>query len=239
VPVARLIDMKAYRTAGSPRVTVGSAIGIAEVSNANFFSEDTSANSPFTRNYPFPSVDTLEASTLAAPLGGRVRAYLKKRVDPATGWAADGGLPVNPVLSQCIFYQAAAGDGVVQPIARNCVDENVWNAVAQQMLPRAVGYSAAVLDYFFRGRLEIQMDHLVDAQSRPLRDENGDVRFGMRLVNRTPGETMSGNFEVRYDTASGSRERLTSWSLTLDPDVPTDLLPLPSPSSRVPVEPKR
>jgi hypothetical protein len=228
VPVARLIDTDTYRgrTTG-PNVTFGRAIGIAEVANANFFSEDT-GNDP--SPYPFPDRAALERVNLTTPRG-RVRAYFNK--------APNDGLVVAPVLAECVLYESSVRDGVAQPVVTNCTDDLVWSKVADQMLPRAVGYSAAVLDYFFRGRLEVQMDYVRDANGRALRDERGDPRFGLRIVNRTPGETMSGEFQVRYDTVDGSRERLTAWSLTLDPDASTDLLPLPSPTGGAPAEPKR
>src|SRR5262249_21452971 len=141
VPIARLIDTDTY-TGTDPNVTIGQAIGIAEVANANFFSEDTGDES-----YPFPSLATLTPSRLPAPKTGLTRAYFKK--GPADG------IEVDPVLAECVLYQRTAAEGVLQPISYACVDENVWKTTASHMLPRAVGYARGVLDYFFRGRIEI------------------------------------------------------------------------------------
>ncbi len=137
VPVARLIDTNTYVGIGTgPNVTLGPAIGIAEVANANFFSEDT-GHPP--APYPYPNLATLNRIDLPAPTG-RIRAYFEK--------GANDGLAVSPVLAECVLNQATGTIG-------NCTDEVVWAQVADQMLPRAMGYSAALLDYFFRGQLEI------------------------------------------------------------------------------------
>ena len=154
VPIARLIDTDTY-TGADPAVTLGPAIGIAEFANANFFSEDTASRRLLGRNYPFPSLDLLEPSTHPAPLTGRARGYLKKQTHPTTGRAADGGLPVDPVLAECVLDEGAQQDGVLEPRTTACMDEHVWTATALEMLPRAVGYARGVLDYFFRGRIEI------------------------------------------------------------------------------------
>ena len=141
VPVARLIDTDTY-TGADPNVTLTAAIGIAEISNANFFSEDTVDG-----RYPFPRVDRLEPLRLQAPKTGRTRAYFRK--------GQGDGLPVSPALAECVLYFPSHAQGVGQPILDKCVDENVWAETARLMLPRAVGYARGALDYFFRGRIEV------------------------------------------------------------------------------------
>ena len=140
-PIARLIDTDTY-TGADPNVTIGTAIGIAEVSNANFFSEDTVNGS-----YPFPRADRVEPVRLPARKTGRTRAYFQK--------GPGDGLQVVPALAECVLYSPSHAVGVGQPILDKCVDENVWAETAWQMLPRAVGYARGVLDHFFRGRIDI------------------------------------------------------------------------------------
>jgi hypothetical protein len=148
IPVARLIDTDTYNGT-DPNVTLSPtpdapAIGIAEFANANFFSEDAMIHS-----YPFPSIARLVASTsgLVAPRSGRPRSYFKK--------GQGDGLPVDPAAAECVLYQVANAEGVLQPLTAVCADENVWATTARAMLPRAVGYARGALDYFFRGQLEI------------------------------------------------------------------------------------
>ncbi len=188
VPIARLIDTRTYSgtpqtergNPTDPNVTLTPAIGIGEFANANFFSEDTGG-----RSYPFPDVNRLVASQLPAPKSGRVRRYLAK----GTG----DGVPVDPALAECILYQPGDVEGVIQPITRTCVDENIWTQTAQHMLPRAVGYARGVLDYFFRGRIEIaRPDRYVYALAPFLEGNAGaftKLRFKVR--NATPDEETS------------------------------------------------
>ena len=190
VPIARLIDTDRY-TGQDPSVTVGETIGIAEVANANFFSEDTHEG-----EYPFPSVALLQRSKHPAPLTGVARAYYKKGVGD--------GFQVDPVLAECVLDRAGAGPPG-GPIFR-CTDENVWNATASEMLPRAVGYARGVLDYFFRGKLSATLH--VDKRE-------GAFHAEVRIKNQTPDEDMTGRFEVYYDLRDGTRKLLASWDLVL------------------------
>ncbi len=205
VPIARLIDTDTY-TGADPAVTLGSAIGIAEFANANFFSEDTAGRSRPGSAYPFPSLDLLEPSTHPAPLTGHARAYLRKRASPTTGRAADGGLAVDPALAECVLDEGARQDGALEPRATACVDENVWAATALEMLPRAVGYARGVLDYFFRGRIEIAPpDRFVYARSPFTADNQGAFRaLRFKVRNTTPAETAGAGTivaVVRYRTS--------------------------------------
>ncbi len=73
-------------------------------------------------------------------------------------------------------------------------DDNVHNTYAKELLPRAVGYSAALLDYFFRGDINLIYD---PTSSVP----------GYRVTNNSP-EEMSGMFRIYYDNNSNSKERV-------------------------------
>ena len=148
VPVARLIDADRYDGA-NPSITVDGAdyrapvsVGLSEIANANFFSESTLRG-----QYPFPTDAGLIRVNLATPLG-LVRRYFSRP-------EGQGLLPANPLRAECAadaFYQR--GD-LVQPPPYPCTDARVWSQVAAHMLPRAVGYARGVLDYFFRGTLQV------------------------------------------------------------------------------------
>ena len=178
--VARLIDTKTYKTSRNPNVTKPPAvIGIAEFANANFFSEDTAEFS----SYPFPNIETLQPIDIQAPRPPHVRGYFKK--------ADTDGVQVVPVVAECVLHRVASSEGVAHPIVRRCTDQNVWKAVAQLMLPRAVGYSRAALNYFFRGRIEIAApDRFVYAVA-PYADGNAGsfARLKFKIRNATPNES--------------------------------------------------
>ena len=175
-PIARLIDTDTY-TGDNPNVTIGQAIGIGEFSNANFFSEDTG-----NRTYRFPSVALLEPSQRPAPKTGRTRAYFKK--------GRGDGIPVDPAAAECVLFRRTLAEGVLRPISSTCVDENVWEATARLMLPRAVGYARGVLDYFFRGRIEIAPpDRFVYGLAAFQPGNTGAfTKLRFRVRNATPNE---------------------------------------------------
>jgi len=145
LPVARLIDTDRYEGARpDPNVTLGGPIGIAEFANANFFSEDTLGGVDLQdRRLPFPRRQDLVRRSDLAPLTSRIRAYLEK--------PAGQGLVTKFALAECRLQGRAAA---LPPYP--CVDEAVWDETARHMLPRAIGYARAVLDYFFRGQIGVQ-----------------------------------------------------------------------------------
>ncbi len=186
--VAALVDADHY-DGSNPGVTVGAdsrapvAAGLAEISNANFFSEDTLRG-----QYPSPTDAGLIPVNLVTPLG-KVRRYFSRP-------PGQGLLPANPLKAEC----ASDAMSLRLPVGRApypCVDPLVWNQVAMHMLPRAVGYARGVLDYFFRGSLAVT-DVTWDAS-------------GVRMdVWNTSDEEMEGVFEIwaRHDPDS-TRERRT------------------------------
>jgi hypothetical protein len=185
--VARLVDADRY-DGGNPYVTVGAdsrtpvATGLAEIANANFFSEDTLRG-----QYPSPTDSGLIPVNLTTPFG-KVRRYFSRP-------AGQGLLPANPVKAEC------ASDGLLAARAGRspypCVDPLVWGQVAAHMLPRAVGYARGVLDYFFRGSLAV---------SSVTWDDEGVLL----QIQNTSAEEMEGVFEIwaRHDPDT-PRERRT------------------------------
>jgi hypothetical protein len=212
-PIARLIDTDTY-TGDDPNVTISQAIGLGEFANANFFSEDTGD-----RTYPFPSVAMLESSRLPAPKTGHTRAYFKKGLGD--------GILVDPALAECVLYQSTAAEGVLRPISYTCVDENVWEATARLMLPRAVGYARGVLDYFFRGRIEIAPpDRFVYGLAPFLEGNTGaftSLRFKVR--NATPNEDAGGSQNTPGQMVAVVRYRMGAADPITEPAVrPSDNL---------------
>lgn len=217
VPVARLIDTDTYTgLVSGPNVTRGPnekspvAIGIAEIANANFFSEDTGNN----QAYPFPDVDRLAPTVHQAPKTSQARAYFKK--------PADEGLPADPVLAECVLFEPAVGEGIIiDPVIRTCTDDNVWGQVAHHMLPRAVGYARGVLDYFFRGTLDFTM--------RPVANSQGEHHL---VIRNTSNEDMQGTFTLYADDLQDIRQPVdnASFSLSLKAGTSSDPVSFTPPS---------
>ncbi len=198
-PVARLIDTKTYKdtTPTDPTVTLGPAIGIAEVANANFFSEDTGNVRLLGPNYPFPDRTRLVRTEHVSLRTGRPRAYYAK--------GAGDGLPVDPALAECALDEPASVDGVLEPRSYNCVDENVWQATATEMLPRAVVYARAALDHFFRGRLEVTFTA----------DSTDPTRSLLNVTNWSTEPLGPGTVTVYANDASGTRQPVAGATLTV------------------------
>lgn len=138
VPVARLWDTDQYKLPGpTPAVTLSPTIGLAEYSNANFFSDDTVFN-----KFPFPASTSVELDPAEPePKTGELRRYFKK--------VRDGEL-INHLAVPSALYEFLPEALKDQ---KKGLDDNVFRDYAAKLLPRAVGYSAALLDYFFRGSL--------------------------------------------------------------------------------------
>ena len=69
------------------------------------------------------------------------------------------------------------------------LDDNVHNTYAKELLPRAVGYSAGLLNYFFRGTLEITAPDtyvysIIDGSSNPQQF----TKIKAKVMNTTPNE---------------------------------------------------
>ena len=161
--------------------------------------------------------DTIEPPAVCrdgAPAPAPLTIFGNWIVDPLTG-ATD----LNPrMTTHSIFDQRLIERGEPPVFALNCFNVD---AQADRLLSRAVGYSAALLRYFFRGRLGMEVSNV-----------------GVRIANWTPGETMAGTFELYHDAADGTRRRLTSWTLQLPPEqysqhLSTPRLPQPTRAPRV------
>ena len=222
LPVARLIDADRY-DGTNPSITVDGtdprapvSAGLAEIANANFFSEDTLRG-----QYPSPTDAGLIRVNLATPLG-RVRRYLTR--PPGLGL-----LPANPLRAECAtdaFFQRGL---VIQSPPYPCMDGVVWNQVAAHMLPRAVGYARGVLDYFFRGSAAIRgvewtsTGITVNVQNTGTEEMEGVFEIHARHQPDTPSER-----RVKLATLEGGEPILLGpgeerrFALLLPPDpIPT------------------
>jgi len=237
-PVSGLIDTGQY-DGTNPDVTATPfdgrpVIGLAEYSNANFFSNDTIfADVPALFGVrPFPSSQSLELGPLEPAPGARggQRRYILKARHGDTTVSDPSGAPRHYRLAlPGALYDYLAD---VVKARDSTIDEKVLEDYAALLLPRAVGYSAALIDHFFRGKLEAFF--VPDpAASRP----------ALRVVNRSDDERLAGTVSLHYDAADKVRVTLGRWGVDLAPGATSAPLPLPVPEfsdSELPtVEPGR
>jgi len=195
-PIAGLIDTKTFLGL-NPLLLSGVTIGIAEFTNGNFLSSDRL----FHPDFLFPRLSSVDLqSPIVESERGRVRRYFPKVDD-------GNGTPVAHFVAEGLLYESTlAARGAPLPMSF-ALQDRVHQDYAQILLPRAVGYSAALIDYFFRGKLD--GDIVTDPN-----DSNPDiVRFSG--TNASP-EALSGGTLLLYgENAAGIRTPLVA----LDADV--------------------
>jgi hypothetical protein len=213
VPVARLWDTDQY-TGGNPDVTVGNpTIGLAEYSNANFFSDDTI----FGEQYAFPASTSVELGPAEAePKTGQLRRYFRKVRD---------GEPVEHLAVPSALFEALP-DALKD--RKKGLDDRVFRDYGEKLLPRAVGYSAALLDYFFRGKLDID---LIDNAADP-------ALVSIEGTNASPEALGPGVFKTYVEDARGERRESAGGAATLSGTIDTDA-PLPPLAAAVPPDTRR
>jgi hypothetical protein len=138
VPVARIID-KTDSDFGvlSPNFN----IGLAEYSNANFFSEHTILSTA----YQYPRLSQLQIGPLETSPNGHQRRYL--RFQPGFGHGPTG----HRVSTYSTMLPYRAGSLPLEFVDVG-LDANVFKDYGLKLFPRAIGYSAGLIDYFFRGK---------------------------------------------------------------------------------------
>jgi len=197
VPIANLFDTNQYE-GDNPDITIESNIGLSEYTNANFFSLDT-----VFRYFPYPSRNSVKVSEYDIPdprdpsrTVSRLY-YYEKISDGDKGYR----LATVPILADNDLDETE--DTLVDTMPS--LDHYVYKDYASKLLPRAVTYSAGLLMYFFRGKLEVE---LLDG--------------GLKITNKSEETMHDGVFELYYDNEDGNRQkrRIDSGAeaTTLEPD---------------------
>jgi hypothetical protein len=218
VATARLIDTDRY-LGGNPAVTTGALIGLAEYTNANFFSEDrifTENDIDTHKRFPYPNRASVIEQDFDVSVNGSTvkRRYFVKTADGATGYR----LATVGLLRD--YHQRFSLDWT-RFRESPALDEAVYRDYAERLVPRAVAYSTALLDYFFRG-LVIPF--------------GTDLSFGFSNGN---DEAMDGTFTLYYDDGSDVRRPVpgAQWTRALPPSGLVEDLSVSAPSNPPAKEP--
>jgi len=198
VPIANLFDTKQYngtnpaitvqylQTITTPTGTITTdIIGLAEYSNVNFVSPDTI----FSSNFPNPAKVNTNAQIVEVQ--------------------AEDGVTDYPYF---IFlngqnYKLAAYSYFANQLPTDVpgswkynLNGDVYKDYASLLLPRAVGYSAGLLNYFFRGTLDISVPStyvysIIDGADAPYTDVYGNhhqqfTKIRAKVRNTTPNENV-------------------------------------------------
>ena len=193
--IPQLFDTDRYKgLSPDPLVTLLNNSGLAEYTNANFFSEDTMTAA----NFPYPKTDSNKktAKSYTGPEATYSREYFYK--DCGEDYCQENapeknysGYLLSAVDLNDYWRMQNPNSSNPKPIVP-ILDENVHKDYANLLIPRAIGYSSQVLKYFFRGQLDVVLD-------------DGNIK-----IKNASDETISGGtFEFYYDK-DGVRTLLAS-----------------------------
>ncbi len=213
--------------------------GITEITNANYFSKKTIPKSawPIKRplypspqeydeadyhQFPHPTITSQTARICTGQLEGSaaVSAYLFRFISRGgTGDCEEGDyLALGDFwgAGSILNTPASFNNEDIQDI-RFSLDNYVYQAYAEKLLPLAVGYSAALIDYFFRGELGVltHPDGLII--------KNNSAEALDKFTDENNSEI--GDFRIYYDKTGGGRTLLASYTLDA-PIVPGDKTPV-------------
>jgi hypothetical protein len=155
VPIALLSDTKQYKIRQTP--SAGLDQGLAEYTNANYFSEDT----VFTEDYKidhkhwFPHPCKSETNVMLLNMPSQVIAKDGK-IDWIKPVKKSNGEKLENLVAAG-YFSSYVGHGEHAYKSTFFLSDECHKEYARKLIPRAVGYSAALLDYFFRGEIEISL----------------------------------------------------------------------------------
>jgi hypothetical protein len=184
VPIARLLDSDTFSGNDIATYTTGGQIGVAEYTNGGYVSDDT-----IFLDFAFPRPESLgSAFCEPAPCIDGARRYFPKVAE---------GDSVLHFVARGTLQERLRFRGQDHP-AGYMLDDRTYEAAGAKLLPRAIGYSAALLDYFFRGQFSADP---VPAGS------SAQLAFDLR--HQTPGEEFAGTVTIYYDNTAGQRVPVT------------------------------
>lgn len=189
-PIAKFYDTDQYTVYVAPRTSL--SWGLSEYTNANFVSDDTIFTEQFNQDdrHHFPYPRYTDYNTCYERFDERylptnkMRKYWRKK-QPCPGESVNHFVQVGPWFKYALTWD-------LQRLSIH-LDEATNMDYAALLVPRAVGYSAALLDYFFRAKIRLVPD---------LNNE------GWFLIRNDSDENMRGVFSLYYDDIYGDRNLL-------------------------------
>jgi hypothetical protein len=201
-----------YPSFSSPRLTdfwdtdyylgnnpsVSESLGLSELTNANYFSNSTISNNfPLpTHEFPYPVVNSINSQICEdfAPNSNTKRRYISRKdkndCPPINeGRKADHFAAISLLNEEDLITQENISYLWLS------LDENVHDTYAQELIPRAVGYSAGLLKYFFRGQIDFRQSGM---------SSNGGIE--LTIINHSDDALVEGKLELYYDAQNGDQE---------------------------------
>lgn len=206
--------------------------GLADFSSRNFLSAGTNLGFDHCGGLPEPPCNpdaygsrdvSVSGLTLSGvTLAGTVRLFTRSFQDPVTAAMVTTRDPVTGLItedvaltSRSLWDQHLESRGFLPTFSLNTLN---YDSIGDVLLPRAVGYSAGFLDYFFRGKLDVD---LIEA------DPNDPSVVRLSGTNASP-DVLDGGTLTLYadDPADGVRREATALdqdlSVTAAKDAPVE-----------------
>ena len=168
---------------------INSGKGLAEFTNRNFVSRNTNIDD---HKYALPSgtsVSIIESYLI--PILG-INVEVKYMVGTITDLYKSTSSQISH-LAAFSYLDYESEHFLTPPVPTYSLDERVHADYARFLIPRAVGYSAGLLNYFFRGDINLEL-----STSDP-------SKF---VIKNDSDEDMTGKFEIYYDNSNGKRTLL-------------------------------
>jgi hypothetical protein len=198
--------------------------GLADYSNRGFFSAGTNlGESGYPHPEPFLSLyhhRELEVDWLGAPIGGKVTLLEGSVADSFNPGLSASGVP----LTTRGLWDEFLEERNLRP--SYTLNRYNYDAMADLLVPRAVAYSAGLIDYFFRGRLDTRdVNYTDDGISLRLRnaiDPEQIPEWANEVLYRQDGAGRAGRLWIAYSHKEGGQTR---YGLSDPVALPRDLRP--------------
>jgi hypothetical protein len=215
------------RTHDNSVAAVNSRRGMADFTNRNFFSRNTL----FSSDYPLPAPNRADAGwAIEEAVIPHASGFGEVREREFRWLPTDAVAPafVDPALAATERRIPLAHDSLWSSFAEQTlsyfrgVPLGAYRTQADVLVPRAVAYSAGMIDFFFRGALTVQepqaavlatldqgTPHTMDADGYPRRNDDNSL-FGftalrLRVKNTTPAIAESGTGRSVVQRASSGK----------------------------------
>lgn len=173
--------------------------GLAVFTNRNFISQGTNFDN-FNSNgqlyYALPQINHITTKTEVVK--NQFGVFVPVEVDYGGNTFQDaytGETITNDRLTAFSVFDFEAQEILGERVYS--LNDFTMESGANILVRRAVGYSAGLLDYFFRGEIDMA---------------KGPNTAAQYVIQNKSGEPMTGTFSLYYDDTSDTRRLVTSWS---------------------------
>lgn len=179
--------------------------GLADYSSRGFYSASTNIGSSAGAMYPQPprNASTLTEENLTnavdltqQPIQGSLRLYKGPVTDTAIGATEEARLTSSGLFDQFLLEQGSS--------PRFTLNHYNYEAQAALLIPRAIGYSTGLINYFFRGQLELALPDEKIFAVEDFSTNAGFSRIKVNIRNSTPTIIPSGTTDSFPQTTSAA-----------------------------------